>query len=42
MNIPLCKKGDKDNYFYLSAYKEIFLNVKSAVFGRNRLFGGIG
>ncbi|MGB1268781.1 MAG: DUF2490 domain-containing protein [Flavobacteriaceae bacterium] len=40
LNIPLTKK-EKHNY-YVSAYNEIFLNTKSAVFDRNRLFGGIG
>ncbi len=28
--------------WYLSAYNEVFLNTKSAVFDRNRLYGGIG
>jgi len=37
-NIPLSKKGK----YYFSAYNEIFLNTKSAVFDRNRVYGGIG
>ena len=28
--------------FYFSAYNEIFLNTKSSIFDRNRLYGGIG
>jgi hypothetical protein len=39
LNIPL---GDKENKYYLSAYNEIFLNTKTSIFDRNRLFGGIG
>ncbi|MBJ2172956.1 DUF2490 domain-containing protein [Aureibaculum sp. A20] len=40
LNIPLSQK-EKNNY-YLSAYNEIFLNTKSSVFDRNRLYGGFG
>ena len=40
ISIPLTKK--ENNSFYLSIYNEIFLNTKSAVFDRNRLYGGIG
>ena len=40
VNIPLSKK--EMNRFYFSAYNEIFLNSKSAIFDRNRLYGGIG
>lgn len=40
LNIPF---GNKDTYkCYLSSYNEIFLNTESAVFDRNRLYGGIG
>ena len=28
--------------YYLSAYNEIFLNTKSSVFDRNRVYGGLG
>jgi len=42
LNIPLSKKEKVKNSYYLSAYNEIFLNTKSAVFDRNRAFGGIG
>ena len=40
LNIPLTKK--ENNKLYFSAYNEIFLNTESAVFDRNRLYGGIG
>ncbi len=40
LNIPL-NNNDKNNY-YFSAYNEIFLNTESAIFDRNRVFGGIG
>ena len=30
------------NKWYLSAYNEIFLNTKTAIFDRNRLYGGLG
>ncbi len=40
VNIPFSKK--EMDYFYLSAYNEIFLNTKSSIFDRNRLYGGIG
>ena len=40
MNIPLSKK--ETNKFYLSAYNEIFLNTKTSIFDRNRLYGGMG
>ena len=32
----------KDSSYYLSAYNEIFLNGQSAVFDRNRIYGGLG
>ena len=40
LNIPF-NNNDKNNY-YFSAYNEIFLNTESAIFDRNRVFGGIG
>ncbi|MCK7589325.1 DUF2490 domain-containing protein [Subsaxibacter sp. CAU 1640] len=40
LNIPLSNK--ETNKFYLSAYNEIFLNTKSSIFDRNRLYGGLG
>lgn len=40
INVPFSKK--ETNKFYFSAYNEIFLNTESAVFDRNRLYGGLG
>lgn len=40
VNIPFSQK--EKNKLYLSAYNEIFLNSKSEIFDRNRLYGGIG
>ena len=34
--------NEANNNFYFSAYNEIFLNTKSTVFDRNRLYGGLG
>ncbi|MBT8305199.1 MAG: DUF2490 domain-containing protein [Bacteroidia bacterium] len=43
LNVPLSKEDeDSISKWYLSAYNEIFLNTKSSVFDRNRLYGGIG
>ncbi len=42
LNIPLSKKETIDNTFYLSAYNEIFLNTKTSIFDRNRVYGGLG
>jgi len=42
LSIPLTNKENGKNNFYLSAYNEIFLNTKSSVFDRNRVYGGIG
>lgn len=36
INIPL------KNSLYLSTYNEIFLNTKSSIFDRNRVYGGVG
>ena len=38
LNIPFSETSK----YYFSAYNEIFLNTESAVFDRNRVFGGIG
>lgn len=38
LNIPF----KASSRYYFSAYNEIFLNNESAVFDRNRLYGGIG
>ncbi|KJD33933.1 hypothetical protein PK35_04135 [Tamlana nanhaiensis] len=40
--VPLCKTETGDSKFYLSAYNEIFLNTKTSIFDRNRLYGGLG
>jgi len=40
LNIPI--NIMENNKYYLSAYNEIFLNTKTSVFDRNRLYGGIG
>jgi hypothetical protein len=42
LNIPLISKEKDVNNVYLSAYNEIFLNSKSSIFDRNRVYGGIG
>lgn len=42
INVPLCKKETIKNSFYASVYNEVFLNTKSSVFDRNRLYGGLG
>ncbi len=42
VNIPLCVQEENPSKWYLSAYNEIFLNTESAVFDRNRLYGGLG
>jgi hypothetical protein len=38
LNIPF----KSTSAYYFSAYNEIFLNTKSSIFDRNRVFGGIG
>jgi hypothetical protein len=40
LNIPFTNK--EDNKLYASAYNEIFLNTKSSIFDRNRVYAGIG
>jgi len=40
LNVPFSKSDT--NKYYLSAYNEIFLNSKSSIFDRNRLYAGIG
>jgi len=40
LNIPFSKS--ESNTYYFSAYNEIFLNSKSSIFDRNRLYAGIG
>lgn len=38
INIPFNETGN----YYFSAYNELFLNTKNAIFDRNRVYGGIG
>ncbi len=38
LNVPISQNSN----YYLSAYNEIFLNTKTSIFDRNRLYGGIG
>jgi hypothetical protein len=40
INVPLTHL--ENNNLYISGYNEIFLNAHSAVFDRNRLYGGLG
>ncbi|WP_299550719.1 DUF2490 domain-containing protein [Seonamhaeicola sp.] len=42
LRVPFKNKEKENCKFYLSAYNEIFLNTRSAVFDRNRLYGGLG
>jgi len=42
LNIPLNKKTMAANAVYLSAYNEIFINAKSPLYDRNRLYGALG
>ncbi len=42
LNVPLTQKDMLDRTLYASAYNEIFLNTREAVFDRNRLYAGLG
>lgn len=42
LNIPFKSDESETSPFYLSAYNEIFLNSKSSIFDRNRVYGGLG
>ncbi|QXP60464.1 DUF2490 domain-containing protein [Olleya sp. HaHaR_3_96] len=42
LKIPLQNNADGNNPLYLSAYNEIFLNTKTSIFDRNRVYGGLG
>jgi len=42
INIPLQYKENGENPLYASVYNEIFLNTKSSIFDRNRVYGGLG
>ncbi|CAD7797210.1 hypothetical protein CHRY9390_00129 [Chryseobacterium aquaeductus] len=41
-NIPITNKQMLPKTLYLSAYNEIFLNLDSPVFDRNRVYGALG
>ena len=40
--LPFKGTEEAPSKYYLSAYNEIFLNTKSSVFDRNRVYGGLG
>ncbi|AUC74538.1 DUF2490 domain-containing protein [Olleya sp. Bg11-27] len=42
LKIPLQNNADGNNPLYLSVYNEIFLNTKTSIFDRNRVYGGLG
>ena len=42
INVPIKKKDSEISPVYFSAYNEIFLNSKSAIFDRNRVYTGMG
>jgi len=42
LKVPFKSKEKGNSKLYLSAYNEIFLNTKSSVFDRNRVYGGLG
>ena len=42
LSYPLYSFGDSGKQLYASAYNEIFLNTKTSVFDRNRVYGGLG
>lgn len=42
MAYPLWKETESGKEFYATTYNEIFLNTKTDVFDRNRLYGGLG
>ncbi len=42
INVPINKKEMVTNAIYLSVYNEIFLQPKSPVFDRDRIYGAIG
>jgi hypothetical protein len=42
MNVALNQQQMGDNTLYFSAYNELFMNTKSDLFDRNRIYGGLG
>ncbi len=41
-HLPLPLLRERENYFYLSLYNEVFLQPGKQPFDRNRLYGGLG
>jgi len=42
LNFPINNSSFKKNTVYASVYNEVFLNTKSQVFDRDRVYGGLG
>ncbi len=42
LNVPINHSTMKKNTVYASVYNEVFLNTKSPVFERDRIYGGVG
>lgn len=42
LNIPINKREMTKNAIYFSAYNELFINSRSAVFDRNRIYSALG
>lgn len=42
LKLPLGDLSNEKPNVYLSAYNELFLNTKSAIFDRNRVYSGVG
>ncbi len=42
LNVPFNNKTMIDKTFYASAYNEIFINIDSPIFDRNRIYAGLG
>ncbi len=42
LNIPINNKTMSNKTFYASAYDEIFINMNSPIFDRNRIYAGLG
>ena len=42
IKVPLQYRKDEKNPLYFSVYNEVFLNIESSVFDRNRVYAGLG
>ena len=42
VKVPLQYRKDEKNPLYFSVYNEVFLNIESSVFDRNRVYAGLG